>query len=261
MSLQKTFEEKATSSFSLDRRLEINANSSINDFQAWLFSKIPVTPAMRILEIGCGSGAQSRIFSRLTGAHGIHFAIDKSEESIKKIKSELSSQKNFLAISGDMNNLKEILDKNNISNIDLVTAIYSLYYSKNPRVVLDIAKDSLTSSGMLAVATPVEPHGMVEFCRCTTGKLTKEIDHCLSFAWTFLIPYFREKFNDVSVYFFKNKLSIHSIEEFLHFYRETTYFSEVDEPQITEKVRSMLSSQNKISFDKNGVLVTGRIKC
>ena len=76
-----------------------------------------------------------------------------------------------------------------------------------------------------------------------------------------LIPYFRENFNDVSVYFFKNKLSINNIEEFLHFYQETTYYSEVDEPLITEKVGSILNSQNKISFDKNGLLVTGRIKC
>lgn len=261
MSPQKTFEEKATSSFSLDKRLEINANSSTNDFQAWLFNKIPIDPGIRILEIGCGSGAQSRVFSRLTGAHGFHFAIDKSEESIKKLKSELSFLKNFSAISGDMDNLQEILTENNLDNIDLVTAIYSLYYSKNPQVVLDTAKRALKSSGILAVATPVEPHGMVEFCRSITGRLTKEIDHCLKFAWTFLIPYFRENFSEVSVNFFKNKLIIKSIDEFLHFYRETTYFSEVDEPQITEKVKSMLNSQNKISFDKNGVLVTGRIKC
>ena len=261
MNKQKSFEEKATSSFSLDKRLEINANSSACDFQAWLFSKLSIAPAMRILEIGCGSGAQSRVFSRLTGAQGFHFAIDKSEESVKKIKSELSSQKNFSAISGDMDNLNEILGKNNLFNFDLITAIYSLYYSKNPRIVLDAAKIALSSSGVLAVATPVEPHGMVEFCRTTTGHLTKEIDLCLNFAWDFLISYFRVNFNDVSIHFFKNTLYINSVEEFLHFYRETTYFSHIDEPMITEKVKSTLESQNKISFDKNGILVIGKNKC
>lgn len=261
MKASKSFEEKATSSFSLDKRLDINANSSVNDFQAWLFSKIAINPASRILEIGCGSGAQSRVFSRLIGTHGKHFAIDKSEESIKKIKSELAGQKNFSPFSGDMDNLKEILKENDIFNLDLVTAIYSLYYSKNPRAVLDVAKDALSTSGMLAVATPVEPHGMVEFCRETVGKLTGEIDLCLKFAWSFLIPYFRENFNDVSVSFFKNKLIINSVEEFMLFYRETTYFSEGDEPQIIKKVKSSLESQNEISFEKNGVLVTGKNKC
>jgi ubiquinone/menaquinone biosynthesis C-methylase UbiE len=260
MNGQKTFEEKAISSFSLDKRLEINANSSTNDFQAWLFSKIPITPTMRVLEIGCGSGAQSRVFSRLTGAHGAHFAIDKSEESINKIKSELSSQKNFTAIAGDMDNLRQILEKNNLFNIDLVTAIYSLYYSKQPRVVLDVAKDALSSSGMLAVATPVEPHGMVEFCRSTAGELTKEIDLCLNFAWTFLISYFRENFTDVSVHFFKNTLIINNIDEFLHFYRETTYFSEIDERKIIDKFNVMIESQKKLCFDKNGILVIGKNK-
>jgi ubiquinone/menaquinone biosynthesis C-methylase UbiE len=256
----KSFEEKATSSFSLDKRLEINSNSSAHDFQAWLFSKILIDPATRVLEIGCGSGAQSRVFSRLTGAQGAHFAIDKSEESIKKIKSELSSQKNFTAMVGDMDNLNEILVENNIFNIDVATAIYSLYYSKQPRLVLDAVKNVLSSSGILAVATPVEPHGMVEFCRRTTGHLTKEIDLCLNFAWDFLIPYFRENFNDVSIHFFKNTLYINSVEEFLHFYRETTYFSEKDEPKITEKVKSTLESQNHFSFDKNGILLIGKNK-
>ena len=255
---ESIFDNRATSNSSLEKRLMINTRSSTKDFQAWLFKNLKIDPEMKVLEVGCGSGAQSRILSRLVGAHGQIIGIDKSAESVKKTEDELVAQGNFRGVVGDMDRLKDIIrDDIAIKTFDLAMSVYALYYANFPMNVLDVMKKSLRSGGVLAVATPIEPHGMVDFVKSIIGSLTPEIDRCLNFAWNALIPYFRKNLSHCSVFFFKNELRIENVEDFLYFYRETTYYSQESEKQVVEEVQKRLQNRETLNFEKNGVLLVG----
>ena len=51
--------ERATATTYLEKRIEINRAYSSVDFDAWLFDRLAVESGENILDVGCGSGAQT----------------------------------------------------------------------------------------------------------------------------------------------------------------------------------------------------------
>ena len=55
--------ERATATAFLEKRIEINRAYSSANFDAWLFDLLKVQPGEDILDVGCGSGAQTIPFA------------------------------------------------------------------------------------------------------------------------------------------------------------------------------------------------------
>src|SRR5436853_4959935 len=73
--------ERATQTEFLEKRIEINRAYSSVDFDRWLLRRLQVAPGEDILDVGCGSGAQTIPFSQVVGADGSVSAVDISADS------------------------------------------------------------------------------------------------------------------------------------------------------------------------------------
>ena len=115
---------------------------------------------------------------------------------------------------------------------------------------------SLKPEGKLAVFTPNRPHGMVDFAR-QFHPIATEIDESLAFGPSVLEPFFRENFWNVVVHFFHNRVRVTNPDDFMSFYRATTYHVLDAEHEIRKKVTEIISNAGFFEYEKNGYLIIG----
>lgn len=254
------FEGRARDSSSLNARLSLNQKYQSRDFHNWLQGKLAVYPGEKILDVGCGTGAQSLRFLDDIGERGTVSSLDINEESVQKLIMMSVNDKRLEAIAGDMDNLGEIvLSKFNQKKYTLAHSSYALYYSSDPVHVLRTMADLIYDSGRVAVFTPVGPHGMVEIAS-KFSEIPSPVIESLEFGPKTLEPEFRSLFWDVEIHFFQSEMRVDSIDDFINFYKATTYYNEDVLEGIKQYALSQIEKYGSINYDKNGYLIIGRNK-
>ena len=113
--------KKAVNYSFLKKRLDLNKKLQNKDFSKWLFEKIKIKKNEKILDVGCGEGAQVKKFVKLIGKEGNISCLDINQASITKLKKDIGRKKNIQAIASDMRNLEYVILKkfkqNSISKI------------------------------------------------------------------------------------------------------------------------------------------------
>lgn len=249
--------DQATSAEHLDTRLELNRKYSSTNFDDWLLARLDVQKNEDILDVGCGTGAQTIPFLKAVGAGGSVSSLDISADSILELKKRAGTARNLDAIAVDMALLKETIQHRfRKKTYDLGHSSYALYYSPKRMEVLEVMRDSLKPSGRLAVFTPNQPHGMVDFAR-RFHPIAAEIDESLIFGPSILEPFFRRNYWDVVVHFFHNKVRVTSVDDAVRFYQATTYYSRSAEPEFRKKVTAIVEQNGCFEYEKNGYLIIG----
>jgi len=250
--------ERAVSANNLSARIIINEKYSSTNFNDWLLLRLNVEKGYHILDVGCGNGAQTIPFWLAVGEKGSVSALDISAESVRILREKTKDATNLQVTVADMGNLKQVIEEQfRVQRYDLAHSAYSLYYSSNPQNVLDSMRNSLNGEGKLAIFTPNEPHGMVNFVKQFTS-VPKQVDDCLVFGPRFLEPYFRRHFWDVSISFFHNVIKLRNVEDFINFYRVTTYYDRRVEKELAEEVQQHITEQGYFEYEKNGYLIIGQ---
>ena len=209
---------------------------------------------------GCGTGMQTRLFAEKIGEAGRVCSFDISDKSIKDLNEDIKERgfKNVKACLGDMNDCVGTVQSNfSVSKFDIIHSSYALYYAKDHHKTLDQLMSLLSPEGRMYVFSPVSPHGMVDFAR-DFHEIPEQVDACFNFIEDTMLPYFKGAFHDVETMNYQNKLTITSVEDFMIFYRATTYYSEAHDAAIEEKVTKQIHDNGHIAFEKNGRLIAGR---
>ena len=82
--------DRARASDLLAKRIEMNRNYSSADFDGWLLDRPAAQPGEHVLDVGCGTGAQSIPLASRVGASGSISALDISAASIATLESKIS---------------------------------------------------------------------------------------------------------------------------------------------------------------------------
>jgi ubiquinone/menaquinone biosynthesis C-methylase UbiE len=250
-------QDRATSTESLEIRLQLNNKFSSTNFQDWLMAKYNPQKGQDILDVGCGEGAQSIPFAERVGETGSVSSTDISASSIEKLRTKGAGFKNLQAVVGDMATVQSMIDNEfRIKKYDLAQSAYSLYYAADRSVVLDAMRKALKPEGRLAIFTPNEPHGMVNFVKQFT-PVPQQVEDCFIFGPTVLLPYFRKNFWDVQIHLFHNVVTVPSVDDFLTFFRATTYYNQAVEKQVAEAVQKEIDKYGSMKYEKNGYLIVG----
>ncbi|MBM3549481.1 MAG: class I SAM-dependent methyltransferase [Alphaproteobacteria bacterium] len=132
----------------LSARLSANTQGS-RDMNAFLFELAGIDASDSVLELGCGSGSHTRRLAPLV--HSI-VATDISEELVSVLSRDLADRPNVQVIACDMDGATEKLSAR---RFDLVTAVYSLYYSRNVGSLVErIARNLLAENGRFLTISP-----------------------------------------------------------------------------------------------------------
>jgi SAM-dependent methyltransferase len=250
--------QRAVAKEHLEARLELNKKYQSTDFDSWLMDRLDARPGEFVLDVGCGTGAQSIPFLQRVGPQGAVCSLDISEASVLALRQKAANAGNLTAVTADMGDLARVINEEfPHKEFDLAQSSYALYYSPNRMNVLDTMKGSLKQGGRLAVFTPNRPHGMVEFAR-RLGPIPSEVDESIQFGPAILEPYFRENFWDVTVSFFHNIVTVPDVEDVMLFYRATTYYREPLEKDFRALALEQIAKFGVFRYEKNGYLIIGR---
>jgi SAM-dependent methyltransferase len=252
-------EERATKTSYLEKRLEINTSYASADFAGWLFERLKVRPGEDVLDVGCGSGAQTVPLSRQVQPGGSVSALDISADSVELLKSRLDANAPVQAVVSDMAALPDLIANTfKVKRYDLTHSSYALYYSPQRLAVLDTMRAALKPGGRCAVFTPNEPHGLVALAARFT-RVPESVFDSLTFGPRVLKPYFDRSFPRVEVHAFDNMLSIPSADLVLDFYRQTTYHDAHAEAPMRQHVEAEIAQHGVFRYEKHGYLIIGYV--
>jgi ubiquinone/menaquinone biosynthesis C-methylase UbiE len=116
-----------------------------------LINRSGIKEGMKVLEVGCGSGAFTTFVARAVGKEGEVFALDIQREMLKQLEKKLSKKKNqdimnIQLIEGDAHNLPFDDD-----SFDLVYTVTVLQEIPDKNKALHEIKRVLKPGGILAV--------------------------------------------------------------------------------------------------------------
>ena len=223
-----------------------------------MLSRLNAKAGDKVLDVGCGTGAQSLPLLKLVGETGVVCSLDISAESVTTLIEKAQGASNLTAVVSDMAELETVIaDRFLIKSFDLAISCYALYYSPERMRVLDIMRQSLSPHGQLVVFTPNKPHGMVDAVR-RIGPIPEEIDDSLGFGPAVLEPHFRKQFWDVTVHFFHNIMRVSDVEDAVNFFRSTTYYDKALEEPFRNEVKKEMAAKGVFEYEKNGYLICGR---
>ena len=238
-------------------RLELNKRYQSRNFSSWLRNHLAIRNGERILDVGCGTGAQTLFMLEDVGISGSVVALDISGESIESLlrESKEPGYSHLTAFQLDMGDLtNKLTNEFSNSHFTLAHSSYAIYYSSKRLQVLNEMQSRLTSDGRLAIFTPCEPHGMVEFVS-KYHRIPEPVIDSLKFGTDILIPLFREAFWNLQVHFFQSYLKVTSAEDFITFYQATTYYDKESENILFNSAKDIISKDGELSFSKNGILL------
>lgn len=254
------FKEMAMSTSSLNTRIDLNRKYQSKNFEQWLFKRLNVVPGEHILDVGCGTGAQSLRFLDAIGSQGSVNALDLSRSSVEQLINSAGGDARLSAITEDMANLGEaIKGRFRGGRYTLAHSSYALYYSPARMDVLRVMAESLYEFGRLAVFTPVRPHGMVDIA-AKFSPIPAPVLESLEFGPKVLESGFRSLFFEVEIHYFQSEMRVTSLQDFLDFYKATTYFSESALSDMSRYAEEKIVNDGAIVYAKNGYLIIGREK-
>jgi ubiquinone/menaquinone biosynthesis C-methylase UbiE len=237
----------AKDSRKLSNRLALNSTTQKINFNKWLFKNMPkIEPQYKILDLGCGTGNQTKYFLKELGNQGRVIAIDASKDSLNLINEDFRLTK----YEEDFDNLEKL--KETLGNIkfDIINATYSIYYSKHPISLIKFLKENyLKKSGKFIIAGPTWKHQLfseISSCFGEDVAIRKTID----FMESVLVPNLKDTFGTFSLNYLINISEFKTPEEASLFVKNTIYGSNLQEDHL----KKFFEGKDSLNFIKSSMI-------
>lgn len=247
-----TLKKKIISNNKLKNRISLNKRFQKFDFVSWQKKKYSIIikkfnlykSNLNILDLGCGTGIQVKLFLKLLKKPQI-FAIDLSKESLIEAKKNINSTRVKY-----LNNDIDHFFKKSTPKFDLIHSSYAFYYSRNPEKLVQKCFEKLNKGGCMIIACPDKKHEMIELVG-KIGSVKKSILETLNLYDKTLFKFSKENRRRIKKIFYKkiNNISFKNFHDFLQFWKNTTYYDE----KIIKKIEKNFENGKK-SFQKGTII-------
>ena len=138
-----------TDTKALVKRADLNSNNSRYDLESWIVTQLSFKPAMKILDLGCGTGRQLLAFSSCVDSDSKIYGLDISPAAVEEAKKLVSKDARIHTIQGSF-------DEEIEGRYDLITSTYAIYYSGNLSRVMALLRSNLCHDGKIFICGPGE---------------------------------------------------------------------------------------------------------
>jgi SAM-dependent methyltransferase len=246
----------------LEGRIQENTSAQQTDFNAWIFERIPVKSGQHILELCCGTGAQTQYYLKRVGKKGCVVALDISRDSLNTIESKISDAERLrlTLIESDLDMFDQSFATRGIQehSFDILFCSYGLYYSKDAGSVLARAKTWLKPTGSLVIVGPYGPNNEPLF-RLLTGCGVVISNYIRFTSQNFMndvvIPFGTLNFNTLGIRTLVNKIVWNSAEHVLTYWKNSTFYDDKKQVQVQVRLNKHFETESTFINEKWVMLV------
>ena len=241
-------------------RIEAHKNFSNFSLEDWIENNLEISAGHRVLDLGCGSGNLFPVISDMVSPQGVVLGMDKDFSLLKKARKVNNVRSKILCINSDMNGQIPILSQ----SIDVLMAMFSIYYADSARNVLSEVNRLLKKSGKFYFIGPAGSNAeeLLDFNECLFGfKMDQKGQARTKRLESEFLPIAQELFKSVKMKRIKRKLVFPNKSKFIDYYMATLLFEE--SMQRTGKridwQQLIALDVNSLELSKERVLVTGKV--
>ena len=222
--------ERARATDCLQARIGSNVGGQTVDLGQWIFERLPVAGGASVLELCCGTGAQSQILLERVGPTGTLVALDASADAVATVESQCGPQHKarLIAVQGELDAIPSALASvTDAGPFDLVFCAYGLYYSSDVAATLNSCAERLAPSGRIAI---VGPHGMnnaplYEMLSRAGVEIPQAVtDSSVDFMRNEVIGWAESRCRSVELHMTVNYVIWEDAESALDYWRHSTFF-------------------------------------
>ena len=239
----------------LEQRIAENRASQRIDLGEWIFDRLAVQPHDNVLELCCGTGAQSiRLAERLENT-GSLTAVDISAESLRMLVSKLPPKdvNKVCVVQAGIDELTGALGNFGGPSFDLAFCAYGLYYSRGATALLDQIRSWLRPGGRIAIVGPFGPNNsqLFDLVRKSGATLTPAVlTSSQSFMLETVVPWASVNFESVCLHSMVNPVRWTSAERVLNYWQNTTFYDEAARPKFESLLQEHFREHSEFVNEK-----------
>lgn len=227
--MTKFQEINAVGTEALQTRIRSQSNQKI-DINTWIGDNLVIDKKNRVLELCCGTGAQTKIFSqRISGGEII--CTDLNQDSLEVNKANVGNA-DIKYVAANLDQLANHLS----GKFDLIFCAYGFYYSAHPYSLLHQLYDFLGENGRFVLVGPVlgnntQLYGLLEKIGIKISATVTESSE------TFMLDMQREFlaiFENIKFLRIKNTIPFGTAQSLFEYWKKTTFFEEGFEQQFLD---------------------------
>lgn len=245
---------RATHAELLEQRIAENTASQEIDLATWIFERITVRRGDRVLELCCGTGAQTLSLLDRVGDSGHVVALDISRKALDTLSSKAGNKNHerLTLIESALDDFSSSLRRVALQpgSFDLVFCAYGLYYGPDAQRTLGEARSWLRADGRIVIVGPFGPNNspLFELVRASGAAIAEPVvfssEH---FMPQTVLPWAARNFAFTSVHTMVNPVRWATPERVLNYWRNTTFYDAETRPVFEKLLRE--------HFDQHGVFV------
>ncbi len=225
--------ENATKTSALQKRISSQKNQTV-DLNEWIFEKINVKKNPKILELCCGTGAQTKYLSKIMGAGSLD-CVDINQETVTENYNAVTEE----SINYHVSSIDEV-DNYAPDSVDLIFTAYGFYYSEDPIALHNKLYKKLNKGGKFVLVGPVLGNN-AELYEIMNQIGVKIPDNVLFSSEKFMLEMeiiFLNHYDNVSFNRVLNRVEYHSSDDLLNYWRNTTFYDDSKEGEFLSAVDS-----------------------
>jgi SAM-dependent methyltransferase len=197
-------------------RIQLNMQGKEN-LEDFMLNLVHPEPQDTVLEIGCGSGKQMRVFAPLV--HSM-LCTDVSQDLLDVAQND-GIPENVRLMQLDMDEAASTLS----GRYSLIYSVYALYYSKDVNALIEnIGKKLLAENGRFLCVAPDTNNNRQWFEDLETlFPLPEDIAQSPTVSRSKILPAMLDTFQSISCQRFRNSLTFFSVDEVMRYYDACVY--------------------------------------
>lgn len=214
----------------LEQRIAENTAFQQIDLNQWIFERLSVRRDAHVLELCCGTGAQTVHFLKHIGESGSMSVVDISRPALDTLASRASfAAPKLTLLQARLDNFPLALRESRYQPpfFDLIFCAYGLYYAENARRVLQESLGWLSPGGRLVIIGPFGPNNQPVFNLVRESGATLSpavLDSSERFMLETVLPWAAQNFESISVHTLVNRVRWTEAERVLNYWENTTFY-------------------------------------